>query len=74
LLALPINDSFWEEQRLLAELLAMLEKEGLNNTRSVADRLAEQAAAYIQKNYKEKTSMKFQLLPCISIRIILFGA
>ncbi|MDQ8738130.1 AraC family transcriptional regulator [Paenibacillus sp. LHD-38] len=54
LLVLPINNSFWEEQRLLAELLAMLEKGGSNGSGSVAARLAERAAAYIQKNYKEK--------------------
>jgi AraC-like DNA-binding protein len=54
LLALPINNSFWEEQRLLAELLTMLEQGGSSGTSSVAARLAERAAAYIQKNYKEK--------------------
>ncbi|MCA0755813.1 AraC family transcriptional regulator [Paenibacillus sp. N4] len=53
LLDLPIDSSFWEEQRLLAQLLAMLER-GSSRTGSVAARLAEQAAAYIQKNYKEK--------------------
>ncbi|MBD2868802.1 helix-turn-helix domain-containing protein [Paenibacillus arenilitoris] len=53
LLDLPDDSFFWEEQRLLAQLLAMLES-GSSRTRSVADRLAEQTAAYIQKNYKEK--------------------
>ncbi|MFB5763555.1 helix-turn-helix transcriptional regulator [Paenibacillus medicaginis] len=55
LLALPMDHSFWEEQRLLAELLAMLEEEGgLNGVRSASARLAERVAAYIQQNYRDK--------------------
>lgn len=54
LLAVPIDNSFWEEQRLLAELLTLLEHGGSSGTSSVAARLAEQAAAYIKNNYKEK--------------------
>lgn len=54
LLSLPIINAFWEEQRLLAELLTMLEQGGASRANSVASRLAERAAAYIQQHYKEK--------------------
>ncbi|MFB5677668.1 helix-turn-helix domain-containing protein [Paenibacillus terreus] len=55
LLALSMDHSFWEEQRLLAGLLAMLEEEGgPNNIRSGPARLAERVAAYIQQNYRDK--------------------
>jgi AraC-like DNA-binding protein len=44
--------SFWEEQRLLAELLAMLEREGGGEAGSPSARLAERAAAYLQQNHR----------------------
>jgi AraC-like DNA-binding protein len=54
LLALPVGDSFWEEQRLLSRLLAMLEEDALGGTASPATRLAEKAATYIQRNYRSE--------------------
>ncbi len=54
LLDLPFNDAFWEEQRLLVDLLAMLEQGGSSDTSTEASRLAERAAFYIQNNHKEK--------------------
>lgn len=54
LLALPLDGSFWEEQRLLAELLAMLEEGGERGAGTVGARLAERTAAYIQAHYRNK--------------------
>jgi len=51
---LPMDRSFWEEQRLFSELLMMLEKGAVPYEHSVTSRSAEQTAAYIQKHYKEK--------------------
>lgn len=53
LLSLPVGDSFWEEQSLLGRLLALLEIELQGSTSTPATRLAESAAAYIQRNYRE---------------------
>ncbi|SFD64677.1 AraC-type DNA-binding protein [Paenibacillus catalpae] len=53
LLNLTVGDSFWEEQRLLARLLALLEGESLNRTHTPATRLAEKAAFYLQQNFRE---------------------
>ena len=52
LLALPVGDSFWEEQHLLAGLLAMLMTGGTDAAESPSSRLAERAAAYLQQNYR----------------------
>jgi AraC-like DNA-binding protein len=51
---LPVGDSFWEEQSLLARLLALLESGGATESRSPATRLAEKTAAYLQQNYREE--------------------
>ncbi|MBB6730195.1 helix-turn-helix transcriptional regulator [Cohnella zeiphila] len=44
--------SFWQEQRLFAELLAMLEREGEGEAGSPSARLAERAAAYLRQNHR----------------------
>ncbi len=54
LLAQPPALSFWQEQQLLGELLGMLEEGSFGRTDSVASRLAERTAAYLQANYREK--------------------
>jgi len=46
--------SFWDEQRLLSELLAMLEDEAGGDAGSPSVRLAERAAAYLRQNYREE--------------------
>ncbi|MDN4602338.1 AraC family transcriptional regulator [Paenibacillus sp. F6_3S_P_1C] len=56
LLSLQIEHSFWHEQRLLGELLSMLEEGSLRVMDSVQTRLAEQASNYIQQNYKTKVT------------------
>lgn len=53
LLNLTVGDSFWEEQSLLAQLLALLENESLNKTSTPATRLAEKAAFYLQQNFQK---------------------
>jgi AraC-like DNA-binding protein len=53
LLNLTVGDSFWQEQNLLAQLLAMLEGERLNRNSTPATRLAEKAAFYIQQNFRK---------------------
>lgn len=52
LLSLQIEGLFWEEQRLFAELLAMLTNDRHDKADSPAMRVAEQAAAYIQRHYR----------------------
>lgn len=52
LLSLPVGDSFWEEQRLFLDMLALLQKGNSDGTLSPADRLAESAASYLRQNYK----------------------
>lgn len=52
LLSPQIEGSFWEEQRLFAELLAMLADERHAGADSPAMRVAERAAAYIQRHYR----------------------
>lgn len=54
MLTLPLDGSFWEEQRLLAELLVMLEQSNTRGAGTASDRLAEQTAAYIQAHYRDK--------------------
>lgn len=54
LLALPVGDSFWEEQRLLSRLLSLLEERNIGGTQSPSTKLAEQAAAYLQQHYQEE--------------------
>ncbi|MFS0856118.1 MULTISPECIES: AraC family transcriptional regulator [Paenibacillus] len=56
LLTLEMDSSFWHEQRLLGELLSILEEGSLRVMDSVQTRLAEQAAIYIQQNYKTKVT------------------
>jgi AraC-like DNA-binding protein len=51
---LPLDNVFWQEQIVLAELLALLEEGNVMRPSSGATRLAEQVAAYIQAHYKEK--------------------
>jgi AraC-type DNA-binding domain-containing proteins len=53
LLELPVGDSFWQEQSLLAQLLALLEKARSGDNGKPGNRLAERAAAYIQHHYRE---------------------
>lgn len=52
LLELPVGNSFWEEQRLLADLLAMLTKRDAGDAGSPVARLAESAASYLRQNYR----------------------
>lgn len=54
LLLLPVGDSFWEEQHLLAGILALLEEGRSGGTSSSATRLAEKAAAYLQLNFRNE--------------------
>ncbi|QJD82890.1 helix-turn-helix domain-containing protein [Cohnella herbarum] len=54
LLLLPVGDSFWEEQRLFAGILALLEEGRSSGTSSSATRLAEKAAAYLQLNFRNE--------------------
>ncbi|WJH29058.1 AraC family transcriptional regulator [Paenibacillus sp. CC-CFT742] len=56
LLTQPSTLSFWQEQQLLGELLSLLEEECFGRTDSVASRLAERTAAYLQANYREKVT------------------
>ena len=56
--SLPMDNRFWEEQRLLADLLLLLEEGSFNRTSSGAARLAEQVAAYIQEHYQEKMTIE----------------
>ncbi|MCG7378572.1 AraC family transcriptional regulator [Paenibacillus sp. ACRSA] len=56
LLTLPTNATFWREQQLLGNLLSILEESGSRETESVATRLAERAATYIQAHYQNKVT------------------
>lgn len=56
LLALPMTNSFWQEQRCLADLLSMLEEGEGSEAGLAATRLAERASAYIQEHYREKVT------------------
>lgn len=51
---LPLDNVFWREQRVLAEVLALLQEGNVMRLTSGAARLAEQVAAYIQAHYREK--------------------
>jgi len=53
LLGLTVGDSFWEEQRLLAKVLSLLEEGALGQSALPSTRLAERAAAFIQQHYRE---------------------
>ncbi|WP_240633007.1 helix-turn-helix domain-containing protein [Paenibacillus montanisoli] len=54
LLALPVGDRFWEEQHLLARILALLDAGRSGAASSPATRLAEKAASYLQQNYRKE--------------------
>lgn len=56
LLALPMTNSFWQEQRYLTDLLSMLEENENNEAGLAATRLAERASAYIHEHYREKVT------------------
>lgn len=56
LLELPIGEAFWEKQHLLFQLLALLENGRSGMTSTPATRLAEKAAAYLQRNYQEEVT------------------
>ncbi|TDQ40825.1 helix-turn-helix transcriptional regulator [Aureibacillus halotolerans] len=54
MLEMPIESSFWEEQHLMAELLAILELGDKGGNGSAAARLAMKTATYIHEHYQEK--------------------
>ena len=49
-----VEGYFWEEQRLFAELLILLADNKREDGDSSSNQLAEQAAAYLQRNFREE--------------------